>query len=819
MNNKIHNLTGSGATIISKRNSHILGLALKCRLITVEQEKKILSQLIEKQQNTPDYSIVKLFREEDYLSEANIDFLFAVKQHLKLKMLDKRFGELGVANKLIRPENVKKALDLQSEIFKKTNESRLIGDILLEQEEITKATKASILLSQDRVKDELLAEAINDIASTKMEKISVNMRFGAIAVKKGFITITQLNQALQVQKDEGISKNNQRYLGEILKELFGLSDKDLTYILKIQKELEKQRLSLEKALSQYNLEENINKRLGKIFEYRFSRNKLEAYIRIAENLLEEILVSDILNWLKSIGIRFGICDEQSIKDFITKGVKGSEIKIAKGYLPTDPVNESMEFLFDTKINNDPANQNSPRLSFVKKGDVLARITPHQEGNPGKDVCGFTIPPQKYEIIPLGSGKGVVKKGLIFFADTDGNPVLFKNRTLFVTHRDQEHPVEHFSGHVRTDLGKKYQSANLTVDGNIEKDGRVTCHKLIVKGDVRGQIHATGNVQIKGDVGENTGMKIPNPVISSHGDIIVNKTIANSVIITSKMLKAPNSDLISSQVFAFQDIILKNIYSKKSSPTILQIGKKPDLEGDAINQSIDEQKKVLNKLLHEDDLVKINHWFDDKIKVQNDFLEQQNILKQILELLEDKTLEKFKTLELKIRAFTLKPGDQENNNNQNILKTTDLKPFIAELIKDTRKLSLKDLKIHVEETLDIKFGMYRAAVNATQRHKNEYNAQKDFILKKVEKLRPEITKQEQKIDDLYKKKDFLKLSESNLSLPVSPAIRVKNQIEKTTVIKGKKSAMALKETIYGIKLFEQQKSAAEKPQIVIEGFYD
>lgn len=819
MNTKIHNFTDSGTTIISKKNSHILGLALKCRLITVEQEKKILSRLIEKQQNDPEYSIVELFREEDYLSEANIDFLFAVKQHLKLKMLDKRFGELGIANKLIRPENVKKALDLQSEIFKKTKESRLIGDILLEQEEITKANKASILLTQDRVKDELLAQAINDIASTKMEKISINMRFGAIAVKKGFITITQLNKALQKQKDEGGSNKGQRYLGEILKELFGLSDKDLNQILKIQKELEKQRLSLAKALSLYNLETNINKRLSRLFEYRFSKNKLEAYVRIADNLTEEIHVSDFLHWLKSIGISFGLCDEQSIKDFMTKGTSGPEIKIAKGYPPTEPVNESMEFLFDTKTNNNPDEKNSSRLSFVKKGDILARITPHKEGSPGKNVCGFSIAPPKHKIIPLGSGKGVVKKGHIFFADTDGNPVLFKDRTLFVTHRDQAHPAKHFSGHVRIDLGNRYQSVNLTVDGNIEKGGMVACHKLIVKGDVRGQIKATGEVQIKGTIGEDNDLNDSPPVISSHGDIIASKTIANAVIITSKMLKAPNSDLISSQVFAFQDILLKNIYSKKGRPTILQIGKKPDLEGDAIDQSIEEEKKKLNTLLQEDELIKIKDWFDGKIKVQNDYLEHQNILKEILSLLDDKTLEKFETLELKIHASTLRSDNSESLNNQEILKTTDLKQFINELIDCTKVLSLDALKNHVEEMLDIKYGMYRAAVNATQRHKNEYNAQKEFILKKVDKLRPEIIKQEQKIDDLYNKKDFLKLSEAKITSTVNPAVRVKNQIEKSCVIKGENSIIALKETIYGVKLTEQQKSAAEKPQIIIEGFYD
>ena len=809
----------SGTNIISKKNHNILGLAVKCRLITVDQEKQLLSKLIEKLQKDPDYYVVQLFREDNYLSEENIDFLFAVKKHLELKMLDKRFGELGVANKLIRPEKVKKALDLQSELFKKNQESKLIGDILLEQKEITRANKASILLSQDRVKDELLAQAINDIASNEMEKISINMRFGAIAVKKGIITITQLNQALKVQKDENGSQKPRRYLGEIFKELFGLSEKDLIHILKIQKEFEKQRLSLEKALSRYNQETNTNKRLSKLFEYRFSKNKLKAYIRIANEFSEEILVPDVLNWLKSIGISFGICDDKSIRDFLAKGTLGSEIMIARGYLPTEPANESIEFLFDTKLHTNGNETDSKKISFVKKGDILARIIPHKEGKPGKDVSGFHIVPPRHKIIPLGSGKGVVKKGVIFFADTDGNPTLYKNRTLFVTPCDQTYPTKHFAGHIKTDLGAKYQSANLKVDGNIEKGGKVICHGLTVLGDVKGQIRATGEIRIKGSIGtdpDTTG----NPcIISAHGNIFANKNIANTVIITSKMLKAPNADLISSKVYAFQDIFLKNIYSKKGAASLLQIGKNPNLKLDAVNRSIDEQKQALRKLLHEDELDEIKNWFDGKIQVQNDYLDQQNILKHLLNLLDDKAFENFGTLEQEINAFQNPSGSSTDRENQNLLKTDTLKQFTNELLNDTRKLSPEDRKSHYTEMLDIKFGMYRAAVNATQRHKNEYNAQKDFILQKITKLKPEIIGKKQEIEDLYNKKDFLKLRETKLTPAGNPAVRVKNQVEKGIVIKGKKSAMTLDQTMYGVKFSEQQKSATDTAQITIEGFYD
>lgn len=80
-----------------------------------------------------------------------------------------------------------------------------------------------------------------------MERLSINMRFGAIAVKNGVVALDQLNQALKIQNVRNAEGRERVYLGQILQKLFGVSDEDLIKILKTKKELEKQRLSLEKG--------------------------------------------------------------------------------------------------------------------------------------------------------------------------------------------------------------------------------------------------------------------------------------------------------------------------------------------------------------------------------------------------------------------------------------------------------------------------------------------------------------------------------------------------------------------------------------------
>ena len=810
--------TGLNKNIIDNQDRGLLGLAVKCRLISIEQEKKILSVFIDELNKNPDISIVQIFREKKYLSEEEINFLLAVKKHLKMKMLDKKFGELGVANKFIHPEKVKKAIDLQSELFKETQESKLIGDILLEQKEISKANKAAIMLTQDRVKDELLAQTINDIASTEMEKITINMRFGAIAVKKKFISLEQLNQAITVQKSEAKENKIKRYLGEILKELFDLSDKDTTDILKIQKEFEKQRLSLEKALSLYNRETTANKRLNKLFEYSFSKNKLEAHVQIVNKLVEDVLVSDVISWLKSIGISYGICDEKSIEDFLEKKVVGSEIKIAKGYAPLKPVKESMEFSFNTTPGSNSDDVKSQELVFVKKGDILAKITPHKEGKPGQDVCGFHIAPPEDEIIALSCGEGVVKKGTLFLAEIDGNPTLYKNRTLFVTANNLSYPTKHLTGNIGTDLGTQYQTTNIKVDGSIETGGIIICNEITVEGYVKGQIRAAGRVQIDGDAGRHLNTEEKSTIISSDEDIVVKKNIVNSIVITSKNLSAPNSDLISSKVFAFQDVILKNIHSEKDRPSLLQVGINPSLKANAIKQTIDEKNQVLQKLLHKDELKEIENWFNGKIQMQNNYQEQQTILQNLLKLFSDKAFDIFETFEQKTKELMSQTNKAINNDYSHILESTNAREFIDELLKEIHNLSQDKQKAHLQEMLDIKFGMYKAAVNATQRYKNEYKAREEFIMKKIKNLMPDIDKMKLEIEDLYVKKDYLKLSEANISA-VNPVIRVKNQVDKGTIIKGRKSILVIDQTIFGVKFSENRTTAVDTPQIIIEGFYD
>lgn len=802
-----------------KRNGLVF-LARKCRLLTMEQEEKLMARLHKRREEQPEYTELDLLQETKSLSREDIQFLLAVKAHLEMKMLDKRFGELGVANRFVRPENVRQALDLQNDLFKKTRQSKLIGDILLENKQISRADKTAILLTQDRIADEYLAEAMNDIAVTEIEKISLNMRFGAIAVKKDMITIDQLNTALKVQEQEMAAGSPRRSLGEILKKMYHISGDDLTHILKIQKEMEKKRLALETALSRYFSESSINKRLSRSFRYHFSKNKLEAHVQKIQTLHEDVNLPDFIKWLNAIGIAFGFIEEKKIQSFLTSAPEGSQICIARGIPPEKGKNEAVQYFFDTTSSTKDS-PDTPK-ALVRKGDVLARFFPPEDGKPGKDVCGFTIAPPPPGRISLNRGQGVSKKNNALIADTDGQVIFYKDRTLFVQPGTHTIPFHSHTGRIDTDLSDQYQDTILKLEGTIYENGRIRCRELEIAGDVFGDVFAAGNIHVNGIIGREKDLQKTPARLTADGDIFANKKIIHSVIITSKGLTAPGADLVSSQVTAFQDIVIKNIISDSSGPCpcFLQINTQAGLMETPFDEPIQNCKSALENLEQKNALEELDQRFAAKIAARDTYLAEHDILGFLQALLNCPELGHIHSLRAKTKAVFHKaksfpdlPPVPEN-------ALAHAGDFMEAVYAQTQPLGTTQQLEKIEEMRRIKYGMYRAAVNASRRHNLAYEARKKAIGKEIQALAPKIRKTKKQLRSLISRRDAF-LLRRDLQMPTigTATVKVKNRVQQGTVIKGIQASLTIEKDMYGVKFSETRKTAREPAKILIEGLYE
>ena len=215
----------------------LINLAFDCVFINSSEKEKTLKLLEEKSKEHSDLNVIDIFKQENFISDKRIEYLLAFDVHLQIQCRDQQFGRIATANGLSSEEDVAKALKYQKNYFKKTRINIKIGDILVENKSITKSDRISILLTQNRIKNENLADALNDMSKTQIQKDIINKRFGVLAIKNELVTIEQLNAALEIQKNESSTQGDTRFIGQILQETADLSDDDILQVLLDQKQI------------------------------------------------------------------------------------------------------------------------------------------------------------------------------------------------------------------------------------------------------------------------------------------------------------------------------------------------------------------------------------------------------------------------------------------------------------------------------------------------------------------------------------------------------------------------------------------------------
>lgn len=812
---------------IPKKDQDILTLAVKCKFITPDQEKKILTHFLPCIQEEPDRNIIDVFKEFQLISKEEIAFLMAIRDHLTKKQLDIRFGKLAVANNFTSQDIIKKALDRQTAHFKKNRHHLLLGDILVKAKQISEPDKTAILLTQDRISDANLADALNVLAKTELEKLAASKRFGSIAVSKGYVTIDDVNNALRLQNTLLEQKGIKKFLGQILEESFGLSPDATLDVLNEQKRFEKRRLNLEKALSSYNAEIKNNQTLSKLFECRVSDDKLEAYVRITRTYDTVIPPQHLVNWVKLMGIRYGVVDDIEIESFLLAGIPGSELKIAQGDPPRTGTDATVEFHFDhhfkAAADKKESKKQAPR-PLVQKGDILAKRTPHDPGEPGLNVFNQVIHPPKINRFELKCGSGVIQDGnSIYRADIEGTPMLYDGQTLFVTPKTRKNINVDLSGTITPDIESAYQMNDIALDGEIGKDTVFKCQKLDLVGDVKGHIQAVDDISIQGSIGvtEINGL-LPDihPVIKTRGSVKISKAVANSTIECGRFFQANNADIIDCSITARYGIFAKNVYSNQDHPTILKIGHLTHEELDQLVMQIKDRQNLLDKLKQKAFLKGLEADFFKQIQVQDEYRERQMALSYLIKMMDDLQMSDVNLLG---PEFNLLDSDQMTSQEDQIrygipqkTRAFEYLQSIQEKIdKDPPKVQVRTIQRLAEEN----YGLYMAAAKATDRMEKELSINTSIVKTGINKKKDQINHLESELNDLILQKEYLLLKDQMQAISHPPEIKIKNQISQGTVVIGKNSQLVIDKTIYGVRLSEEKSRRTNQFQIVIKGYYE
>ena len=821
------NKSDSGSLAVSKEDQDMITLAVKCKFITAEQSEKLQVYYLSRLETQNDYTLLKAFDEFKLLSADEIEFLTAIRAHLSVKRMDLQFGKLAVANNFTTQDAVLDALDHQTSHFQKHREHLPLGDILVNNRKIKEKEKISILLTQDRIEDDLLGEAMNSLAAGELEKLSSSKRFGSIAVSMGYVTIDQVNQALRLQKEKTDETGKPRFLGQILEASFGLSPKATLKILKEQKKIEKKRLNLEAALSRYNEEIKTNQTLSRLFEYRVTEDKLEAFVRVAKPIDQEIFAHSLINWVRLMGVQYGFADTREIEAFLATAAPGVELKIASGTPPEPGKDAIVGFNFDPDQEIGATDKNDdvsahPRQQ-IHKGDVLIRRLPHKPGTPGINVFNQAVDPPAVNTFDYKCGNGVIKDEQgNYVAVVDGQPVLFENHTLFVAQKEKTFDSVNFSGPVTAELDNAYQMLNLKVDGRIEKDSTLRCQSLDLRGDVVGNIDAGGDVAIHGSIGEDSGSSPPEtfPLVRTQGNVNVSGKVANATIECGKYFHGTNADIVDARISARHGIFAKNVYSNEENPTVLRIGHAVTSKIDALDRQIREKTALLDELTQKFELQALEKQFYQQVQIQDEYRDRQNALAYLMKITGDLNLDNIDTLGPGFDFFTSPAPEDASGDNSYALPVKTRAYEYLEFVQDKIENDPPDIQIkRIQKFSEENYGMIKAAAAATEKMEKEFARSTEQINQAVENKKDQIDDLEKQVGELILEKEFLHLQDHLRSIAAPPEIKVKNQISKGTVVEGKNSKLVIDKTIYGVKLVEKKSRKTNQFQIEILGYFE
>ncbi len=557
---------------------------------------KILKDITNDYLSSSQKNIDDILLESGLIQESQLEFLHSSAEHLEIKAQDRKFGEIAVSNEFTTQEIVNKALDEQTERYKRTSKNHIIGDILVEQKHITPETRNEILIIQNRVLEEDWEDTLKEVGQSSIEEKEKNAMFGALILKEKLLDENKVVEALKIQskelkayreqvesqesKAEPTEKVKPRWIGDILVQDFGLSERDRKRIVKKQMEYKIERLNLKFGLNLTNSHIELFNEIEQYFELSYSNDKVEAYIKVLKPVPKTMTKDNIVIWLYNKKVSYGRINS-AIESLVNNKVKpGKTILLAKG---DEPIAAQMKykFHFDTKglIYDAKHNIHSGKLSpekvlssIVLKGTKLVTFE-KIKGKSGLNVNRCFVAPSMVTPLTVIKGENVTRNDNCFVAASDGLPHFSQNRVLSVS------SMIHIDGNIVPDSVPQHLPTHLDCDfyihGTIHSgvvlgsrrlkstylNGKVTTTDdvIIFNDTINGEVISKGNVSVQ---------SLENSVITSEKSIVIQlnrdetqrafNKVYHSIITSDDISRLSDAKIFFSIIRAKNKIILKKV---------------------------------------------------------------------------------------------------------------------------------------------------------------------------------------------------------------------------------------------------------------------
>ena len=292
----------------------------------------------------------------------------------------------------------------------------------------------------------------------------------------------------------------------------------------------------------------------------------------------------IASELKMRGIVSGI-DEFDIREMLDHHTYETPVCIARAIPAKKGINGIVEFKYEKKRVLQPKHDEFGVANFreldmivpIRKGDIIAEITPPTEGEPGTNIFGEPIPPEpgKPAKPTIGKNSMLTVDGRYIVASCDGHVTYglncFNIEDTVTVHKDLDISVGnlsffgdiHIKGNVLEGFSIK-AGKNLIIDGSVfSSELEVGGNTTIVGGLISSTLKCEGNV----DVGF-----CQNSTLTAKGDVQAKEFTFSEVFCYGELkTKGKQGVIVGGKITAMRDITAGIIGSEKYTRTEINIG--------------------------------------------------------------------------------------------------------------------------------------------------------------------------------------------------------------------------------------------------------
>ncbi|TYT73630.1 FapA family protein [Desulfobotulus mexicanus] len=535
----------------------ILQLALHAGEITKDGLSEIMRLWEEKRSENPHTDILEVLKEQPGITEEKINKLKKTHKVWVLRNQEKRLTAAILRLGWVSEDKMKQAAEIQQLIFRKKGVHPGLGDILIQQGHLKQTQLDAIL------------KAMNKCGEPAAKVPPETKKITSKAIPKDPACHESAPGSSDVADDN---------------------------------------------ISCYTLEqdETSTSELDSYLSLTISQDNMAAFIRQKQILPQHFNADDLLEWLQSKGIIYGLVEKSLLDGFIRfESVRQSSFKTASGKPPKPGKEGSVHFNFPTDFLSSGAMlSDDGRIDFrergaiphVTKGCLLAEKTATIHGVNGVDVFGNiqVVPEVKDPPLKAGTGVYTSEDRLKIFAKIDGQPSLRASGEVSV--------IDEIL--IKGDVG--YETGHIQYDGKVRITGKIPAGFRVEANEVTAEAIDGGQVSAKGDVvitngitegevyteGEVRAKFVNKSKIRTLSNVTIHSEVIDSDIACSGGFNIRTGKIIASEIAARQGIEAGTIGTEISSSSTLHIGIDLPLQETfmEIDRKIQKKKEILSKVL-------------------------------------------------------------------------------------------------------------------------------------------------------------------------------------------------------------------------------